>query len=102
MGHPWSTRKDENKGCWHQLLPAASWTVPRVCWVCVCVSLITDWVLRCHSREAQGGQHTSLTDYANDWVCTNMGTNMEGNVPVTVCYRCATSAVLLVTLCYVC
>ena len=51
---------DENKGCWHQLLPAAGWTVHWVCRVCVCVCLISAWVLRCHSREAHGKQHASL------------------------------------------
>ena len=56
------------------------------------------WVLRCHAREACGGQHTSLTtDYACGWDRTNMG----GNIPVTVCYGCAMSTVLLVPLCCV-
>ena len=57
---------------------------------------MTDWVLRCHSREARGRQHTSLTtDYACGLDCTNMG----GNIPVMVCYSCALSTMLLVTLC---
>ena len=62
--------------------------------VCLCV-----WVLRCHSREAHGRQHTSLT---TDYACNQVRTYMEGNVPGTVCYRCATSIVLLVPLCCVC
>ena len=47
------------------------------------MSLIIDWLLRCHSCEACGGQHTSLTtDYACSWDRTNRG----GNIPDTVCY----------------
>ena len=63
------------------------------------MSLITDWSLKCHSHEARGGQHTSLmTDYA----CGRDHTNMGGNITVKVCYRCATSTVLLAPRCYAC
>ena len=51
---------DENKGCWHQLLPAAGWTVHWVCRVCICVTLISESVLRCHSLEAHGKQHAGM------------------------------------------
>ena len=67
---------------------------PRACTcVCVCVPLISESVLRCHSREAHGKQHD------DDWVRTGL----EGNIPVTVCYRCAAYCciVLLVPLCCV-
>jgi hypothetical protein len=49
----------------------------RVC-VCVCVCVCVFVAM----------------DYACDWVRTNM----EGNIPATVCYRCASSIVLLVPL----
>ena len=52
---------DEITDCWHQLLPAAGWTVHWVRRVCVCVTLIPELVLRCHCREAHGKQHAGLT-----------------------------------------
>ena len=82
--------------CVHQLLPAAGWTVHWVCPVCVCVTLISESLLRCHSRGSPWQAARRLDD---DWVRTSL----EGNIPVTVCYRCAAycCTVLLVPLCCV-
>ena len=61
------------------------------------MSLITSWVLSSHSREACGGLHINLTaNHACSWSRTSIG----GNIPVTVCYTCALSTVLLLPLCY--
>ena len=87
---------DDDKGCWHQLLPAAGWTVHWVCRVWVCVPLVSESVLRCHSRGSPWQAARRLDD---EWVRTSL----EGNMPVTVCYRCAAYCciVLLLPLCCV-
>ena len=51
------------------------------------MSLITDWVLRCHSRESDGRQYTNLTtDYACGWDCTSVGGQHTSYSVLQVCY----------------
>ena len=71
---------DETKGFGHQLRPAAWWTVHWVRRVCVCVTLTSQSVLRCHSHGSPWQAARRLDD---DWVRTSL----EGNIPVTVCKR---------------